>query len=53
MSKTVLLQTIQFRINKMLFYSQLNVKTVLFKTSEFSINTLFNVKNSLISNYSL
>ena len=43
-SQTVLIQIIQFRIIKVFVYTQLNVKTILFQTIQFSMQ-------SSISNY--
>ena len=43
---------IQFSISIDLVYTQLNVKTVLYKTIQFSVSS-FNVKNSSISSNSV
>ena len=39
--KTVLFQTIQFSINLVFVYTQLNIQRVLFQTIQFSINSVF------------
>ena len=63
--QTVLIQIIQYRISIVLFYAQLNVKTVilqtiqfntktdLFRTIRFSISTPFKCQNSSILNNSV
>ena len=52
-SQTVLIQLIYFSIITDFVYTQLNVKIVLYLTIQFSVSTVFNVKNSSISNNSV
>ena len=37
---TVLIQTIRWSVSRVFVYTQLNVKTVLFQTIHFSVNTV-------------
>ena len=46
-SETVLIQTIQFIISIVFVYTQLNVKSVLFQTIKFNINTVWMSKTVL------
>ncbi len=52
-SQTVLIQPIQLSISIDFVYTQLNVKTVLYKTNQFSVSTVSMSKNSSISNNSV
>ena len=53
-NEMVLIKTIQFNISIVIFfYTQLNVKTVLLQTIQFSINTKFRYQNSYISTDSI
>ena len=42
--QTVLIQQIQFSISTDFVYTQLNVKTVLYKTIQFSVSKVSNIK---------
>ena len=52
-SLAVLIQLIQFSISADFLYTQLNVKTVLYQTIQYSVNTVSMSKNSSISNNSV
>ena len=43
-SQTFLIKTIQFRANIVFVHTQLNVKTVLFQTIQFSVSTVLTLK---------
>ena len=47
-SQAVLIQLIQFSISTDFVYTQLNVKTVLYQTIQFSVSTVSKSKNSSI-----
>ena len=51
--QVVLIQVIQFSIGTDFVYTQLDVKTVLYQTIQFSVNTVSMSKNSSISNNSV
>ena len=52
-SQVVLIHLIQFSISTDFVYTQLNVKTVLYKKNQFSVSTVSMSKNSSISNNSV
>ena len=52
-NQAVLIQLIQFCISTDFVYTQLNVKTVLYKTIQFCLSTVSMSKNSFISNNSV
>ena len=51
--QAVLVQLIQFSISTDFAYPQLNVKTVLYQTNQFSVSTVSMSKNSSILNNSV
>ena len=52
-SQAVLIQLILFNISTDFVYTQLNVKTVLYQTNQFSVSRVSISKNSSISNNSV